>query len=357
MLSTNSDEAGAPIHVQTIVNLLNKKINYLIIFGEEGPVAMRLRKSGFNVVVVHQMRSKISPIRDFHAFYILFNNIRKFAPDLIHAHSTKAGMLARLLGLFCNIPVLYTVHGWGWRGLSSINAKVVFFIEKALSFNKKSFYAYVSKSVEIEGNGLLGISPSQGHVIYNGVPDIGFMPEQKGPITIFMPARVSSAKDHESLVKAFDSIDQDIRLVLCGSGTTDIAFLNQLKVWAPQKNQNITCLGQRSDVPELLNETHIFALISNFEALPISVIEAMCAGKPIIASDVGGVNELISAGQSGILVEKGNVNQIAKAIIKLTDQYTRNKMGENSRIDYLSRFQSNRMVDDIYKFYLSILHK
>lgn len=352
VLSTNSDLAGAPIHVQTIVEGLGEQVEFYVIFGEEGPVRERLASLGFKTFVVPEMRSSISPFRDLKALNRLADEMRKFKPDLIHAHSTKAGMLGRLLCLRFGVPSIYTVHGWGWRGLSKRNSKLVLFIEKILSRVGNASYIYVSRSVQNEAFVKLGLAANRGSVIYNGVRDVIGKSDLVATLTLMMPARVSSAKDHECLVKAFDRLEGDVSLVLCGGGTNDPNFISKLKVWSPNRFNRIICMGERSDIPSLLNSSDIFLLISNFEALPLSIIEAMSASKAIIATDVGGVSELIQDGFSGILVQKNNVDDVFSAINTMLDAEQRKSYGANARADYLKKFTDRMMLDSIYDFYL-----
>lgn len=352
VLSTNGDLAGAPIHVKTVIEGLGEQVDFYAIFGEDGPVRERLNQIGFKTNVIPEMRSQISPLLDLKAFNKLANEVRRFKPDLIHVHSTKAGMLGRLLCLRFGVPTIYTVHGWGWRGLSKLNSRLVLFIEKVLSRVDKTSFIYVSHSVQNEAFRELGVAADRGSVIYNGVRDIASQSDISGSHTLIMPARVTAAKDHECLVKAFDLLEDDVRLVLCGGGTNDPDFISKLKIWAPNGFKRIICMGERSDIPSLLNASDVFLLISNFEALPLSIIEAMSASKAIIATDVGGVGELIEDGVSGILVEKNNVEQVYSALNNMLDPEKRKAFGANARSDYLKRFTDRMMLDSIYSFYL-----
>jgi glycosyltransferase involved in cell wall biosynthesis len=358
ILCTNSDEAGAPIHVQTLILSLRNEITFFAVFGEEGPVAERLREHGIAVEIVPKMRSRINLIDDAKAFCAVSRHVDSFQPDLIHAHSSKAGMLGRLASLYHRIPCLYTVHGWGWRGLGKIGGGLVYILERLLSVAvRSSSYIYVSRSVEYEAQTILGISKSRGKVIYNGAADLEPQPERCTTMRILMPARVTAAKDHESLIKAFEQLDFDAELWLCGGGTDKEDFLLKLRILAPTRNQAIRTLGPRSDVSKLLQETHVFALISNFEALPISIIEAMSAGKAIVASDVGGVSELIVSGVNGLLVPKNDVASIAAAFTSLRDPHLRAMFAKNARMTYGEKFTAKRMAVELKQSYMQLVRR
>lgn len=352
IICTNADQAGAPIHVETLVSGLMDKVDYSVVFGEAGPVYERLSAKGVKVAVIPQLRSKLNPYLDIIAIIKLLKLIKCSKPDLLHAHSSKAGMLARIGTLLTSIPCVYTVHGWGWRGLGAISSFIVCLIEKVLSKTPRSRFIYVARDVANDAQRKLKIPDENGCVIYNGTRDIGVTRTSSSHrFRIIMLARVSAAKDHESLVRAFDAVECDAELILCGAGTNEHAFLKKLHIWAPHARARIRALGERSDVAELLHNSDAFVLASHFEALPISIIEAMSAGLPIIATNVGGVAELISDGHSGCLVERGNVDQIVCALKRILQHDFASKIGSNARKSYESNFTSALMLNRTYDVY------
>jgi len=334
-------------------------VDYCVVFGEEGPVASRLKNSGISVVILPHLRSKISPFQDWTAYKELSKIVENVKPDLIHLHSSKSGMVGRFIGVRYKLPTIYTVHGWGWRGLRKFNAMLVWFIEWALHFIPNSYYIFVSQDVADDGEAKIGIPSIRSETIYNGVNDMGINPGNRdgsdAELKIIMPARVSTAKDHMSLVKAFELLDAPAILILCGGGTNEECFQKKLRLWAPTKYNQIISLGQRSDISDLLSDANIFTLISNFEALPLSIIEAMSTGLPIVASNVGGVGELIKHNETGLLVEKGNIEQIREMLEKLAHVNDRKRLGGNARVSYLQSLTSERMAESTLRFYRYVL--
>jgi glycosyltransferase involved in cell wall biosynthesis len=169
VLSTNADLAGAPSHVYTLISSLKQKVNFVAVFGEQGKISERLLSQRINVEIVEQMRSEMRPIKDLITFFKLLKLTRKIRPDVIHAHSTKAGMHARLLSFFLRIPCIYTVHGWGWRGLNPFGARLVRYTERILSLVSLQTYIYVANAVEKDAIEILKIPKEKGSVIYNGI--------------------------------------------------------------------------------------------------------------------------------------------------------------------------------------------
>jgi glycosyltransferase involved in cell wall biosynthesis len=352
IICTNADLAGAPIHVKGVVNGLRHKVNYICIFGEHGPVTTELRNSGIEVLVFTRLRSHINLINDTVSLIQILKILYVIKPDVVHLHSTKAAMLGRIACFIMGIPWVYTVHGWGWRGFGKIKSKLIFSIESLLSKCSNGYYLYVSKSVETDGISDLRIAPALGKVVFNSVQDLGYYKEPAGLLTIFMAARVCSAKDHETLIKAFELVKCPSKLILCGSGTDSGEFYNNVLRWAPCRKNDIELMGVRTDVRLILPKINVFTLISNFEALPLSIIEAMASCRAVIASDVGGVSELVVHNYSGLLVQRGDFVELAACIEKLADSKVRYDFGKNGRKLFEDNFKEEKMLDDIWGTYL-----
>ena len=361
LICTNSNESGAPIHVETIVEMLKKSVFFTIVFGENGDVAKRISRGGVEVIIVPELRSQINFYQDLRAYRSIEKVINKVKPDLLHLHSSKSGMLGRLLGVRYKIPIIYTVHGWGWRGFGRVKAIFIWSIEWLLKFSVCSYYIYVSKHVSYEAKNKLGIHPDRGRVIYNGTYDFNDIEKvdchADNCLKIIMPARVDPAKDHESLVRAFEKLPIQAKLMLCGFGTDSHDFYERVKLWAPTKYCDIVLLGQKSDVPQLLACSDIFVLISHFEALPISIIEAMSIGMPIVATDVGGVSEIVNHQDTGLLVQKGNINNILDVLMDLSDADFRSSLKVASRRFYIENLTASRMAKNTYEYYCDVVNR
>lgn len=339
LLSTNSDLAGAPLHVETLVHALAGYVDFILLFGEDGPVFQRLEAAGFDVRLLEGMRSAISPLADFWVLRRLSRLIREIKPDLIHCHSSKAGLLGRLAGCHNRVPVLFTIHGWSWSSVSGGKSHLALLIERMVARLRGVHFLYVCKAVETTGQQMLGLRFEQGTIIWNGVRDLGCAATKPyRALNYIMPARVSYPKDHETLVQAFETLPGEGRLVLCGAGTDNAEFSAMVKRWAPQRHMAIDCLGQRNDIPDLLKSADVIVLSTRSEAMPLSIIEGMSIGLPVIASDVGGIPELVTPGLNGFLVPAGDVSALARAMTELQDPLLREQFGRQSRLRYEADF-------------------
>jgi glycosyltransferase involved in cell wall biosynthesis len=355
IVSTNADEAGAPRHVETIVNGLGPAFQFILVFGEDGPVSERLRNGGHRVFIIKEMRTKINPLKDLIALFKINRIVSAHKPDIIHCHSAKAGMLGRVAAFLNRKKWIYTVHGWGWRGVSAATRKVIIFIERWLSKLPGGYYIFVAEAVFTDASEIIGLHKDRGVIIYNGVPEMNAShPTSGSPLTILMPARVSSAKDHKTMLAAFERLSvRDSKLLLCGAGTEGHDFISMARGIAPNAFERISFIGQHSDIEKAYSRCHVVALISKFEALPLSIIEAMSCEKAIVASDVGGVSELVTDGHDGVLVRPGGVDEIVQALHQYADERVRREFGRNARVSYRQKFTESAMLAGISSVYHS----
>ncbi|WP_162140882.1 glycosyltransferase [Pseudorhodobacter ferrugineus] len=356
ILSTNSDEAGAPLHVEMLVQALAHDVDFTILFGKDGPVLRRLKDAGFDARLLSGMRSAISPLADLKLLRRIDFLIAEIKPDLIHCHSSKAGLLGRLAGRRRRVPVLFSIHGWSWSSVSGPKSQLALMIERMVATLRGVHFLYVCEAVETTGYRMLGLRADQGTVICNGVQDLsyGSRPRNRTPHFI-MPARVSYPKDHETLVRAFESLPEESRLVLCGTGTDSEEFSALVRQWAPMRHTAIDCLGPRSDIPDLLHQADVMVLSSASEAMPLSIIEAMSTGLPVIASDVGGIPELIAPEFNGYLVPAGDITSFALAMTKLIDPQRREDFGRQSRLRYETAFTVSIMAQQTLACYRRLI--
>lgn len=357
LASTNADWAGAPIHVLTLVTALRSEFDVFVVFGEEGPVRQALGAQGVRSAVVPTLRSSIHPIRDARCLLAFLKIVRAEQPDLLHAHSSKAGMIARLAAWLQRLPCLYTVHGWGFGpGRTKLQSALVFGVERILSLIPGTSYIFVSHADQSVGQARLGIPAQRCQTIHNGVPDHGCRAQTGASNSAIMAARVCHAKDHAMLLRAYQACHAAFRLVLVGEGTRSPEFQQLLLECAPDKREQVDCLGLSDQVPQHLAQAGIFVLCSRYEGLPLSIIEAMCAGLPIVATDVGGVRELVEDGVNGLLVPAGDHEALSRCLDRLqADVALRIRMGSASRARYVAGFSDSQMVDAVKLRYQAML--
>ncbi len=355
---TRAEHGGAQSHVLDLVRSFRQEFSVCVVTGERGFFTDECLAESIPVHVVPALVRNISPWSDVRAFQGLLRLIEREKPDLIHAHTWKAGILGRLAALRHGIPSVYTVHMWHfgpetpvlWRLFGPITERVASrWSERTISVSR--WGADVGKRYRIAPE-------SKMVVIHNGISDAPgrSVPGTGKACTIAMVARFTSFKDHEVLVRAFAETDGQANLVLIGGGPTQERvkrLVDSLEI-----ADRVTFTGTRSDVAQLLPTTDIFVLASKSEHLPISILEAMRAGLPVIASKVGGIPELVSHGETGLLVEPSSVTEMRGALNRLIgDSTLRATMGKGGRRRFETRFSLPMMVAHTRAVYHDVLNE
>lgn len=211
-----------------------------------------------------------------------------------------------------------------------------------------------------------GVDHSKFVVIRNGLPhrpaartriavreDLGLTASQLVALTA---ARFTAQKDHATLIEAIPSTlreTPDLSFVFAGGGQLRDAC--EERAAALGVAHATTFLGMRVDVPDLLAAVDLFVLPSRFEGLPLAVIEAMAAGLPVVATRVGGTDELVLDGVTGLLVPPGNAGALARAITELCRDPARAKAaGDAGRARYAAEFTAIWMASETARLYRSL---
>jgi sugar transferase (PEP-CTERM/EpsH1 system associated) len=175
-------------------------------------------------------------------------------------------------------------------------------------------------------------------------------------VLVLAVGRLVSVKNHALLLTAFAQARTDgthCRLLIAGDGPLRPELESQIRSLGI--DAEVSLLGERRDVPDLLAACDVFVLSSDSEGMSNTIIEAMAAGRPVIATHVGGNPELVASGTTGVLVESGNVAAMAAAIASLaSDCAGRERMGAAGRERARREFAVNRMLDDYERMYLDV---
>ncbi len=316
-----------------------------------GVVAEELLQKGINVHVLCIQE------------YGKWKNIKKLAcllkeldVDIVHIHGTFAQKIGVIAALIAGVAVkIVHIHTTFYnlnrknvlidRLLRNFVDRIIYISESCLESFKRKGYKNGKKSV----------------VIYNGVRIPVHSKEiEKGNNLIFaVVASLSRHKGHKYLLRAIHQTkDYDVRVKLWIIGDGPLKgelekLAHELKI-----GEQVEFLGIREDVGHLLSEVDVFILPSLREGLSLALIEAMAHGKAIIASNVGGIPELIEDGETGLLVEPANAEKLVEKICCLIhDCEMRETLGRQARIFYEQRFTLDRMKSKIDKLYEQCLRE
>ena len=263
----------------------------------------------------------ISPFEDFIALIEIVKLLRREKFDIIHTHSSKAGILGRWAGRIVGVPVIvHTVHGFASHDFMPIWKKQLYIFLEQISRPCADFYITVSELNRKEAVQLKLFNFDNSTTIYSGIDltkldreaDLNLVKNQIGIPetwqTIVSVGRLDQQKSPNFLIDAFAQVLQhhpDTLLLLVGDG--ELRQELEAQVSRLDITNKVRFLGSREDVPEILKIADIFALSSLWEGLGRAMTEAMLVGKPVVVPAIYGIPEIVHHHETGLLFEAKKV--------------------------------------------------
>jgi len=355
-LITKSESGGAQAHVSELLNGLHSDYRLSLGTGQSGFLTEIAEQLGVETTLLPNLVRHMSLSAEVRAYLEINNYLRRSAPTLVHAHSSKAGMLGRFAATRRGIKSVFTAHGWAFAQGVPLHRKMVGIITERFAARFTEKIITVSGADATLARRYRIASDEKLITIHNGIPDSPYraLPDASDHVRIIMVARFSEQKDQATLLHAMTQLKGDYSLMLVGTGPrTEQArkLITNLKL-----NTKVDILGDRKDIPELLAASHIFVLSSNWEGLPISILEAMRAGLPVIATEVGGVNELVKHQVNGYLTSPQDATTLAEYTQRLIDNpRLRVKQGSAGRTRFELNFTVDKMLNRTEQLYQGIL--
>ncbi|MED4730178.1 glycosyltransferase family 4 protein [Aneurinibacillus migulanus] len=369
---TRSDWGGAQAHLYDLIEYIkhNTEYNCHLIIGEEGRLSEQVQVLGVPVDIIPTLIQPINPWKDLRAISDVLRILKRVKPSLVHTHSSKAGMVGRSAARIAGIPSVFTAHGWAFtEGVSTFRKNIAVPLERWMGRYSDSIICVSEYDRKLALD--YRIASSEKIVaIHNGIPDVerAFIKEHQTletqqatedrALKCIMVARFSVQKDQETLLRAISklSLGTPIELYFVGQGE----LIDSMRLLAKELNviQKVHFLGPRVDIPQLLATMDVFLLITNYEGFPISILEAMRTGLPVIASNVGGVREAITDGVNGYLVSRGDSEAIKERLELLArDSNLQKVMGKAGREKFLKYFTSKKMFEKTLSVYNKVLQQ
>ena len=318
-LVTLAETGGAQTYVASLLPALVGTFDVVVAAHGDGPLREAAGSAGARFVSLRHVRRPISLWRDPLGLLELLRLLRQVHPDLVHVNSAKAAALGRLAAWLAGVPIrVYTVHGWAFLAHRGLAAAAYRWVERALR-PLTTVTVCVSENERHAGLAARACVEENTIVIRNGVsPRSAAVAERGSAARLVMVGRLQAPKDPITLVRALGLMRRrDYEGLLVGDGPE--RALVEEEIARLGIGSAVRLLGERTDVPELLAQADVFVLSTRSEGLPLSVLEAMAAGLPVIASNVGGIPELVVDGVSGVLVPPGDPGALAEAIERLLE--------------------------------------
>jgi glycosyltransferase involved in cell wall biosynthesis len=340
---------------------------YEVVFvvGSGNRLIQEAQDAGFEVVIQEHLRSEISLVHDRAAFADLKAFCRTGRFDVVHTHSAKAGALGRLAARDAQVGrIVHTYHGFPFHDFQSrIRRQTYIRIERSLARFTDAFLA-VGPAVAAEAI-VRRIAPPErvrtiGVAVSNGrAPDLSDQAEARrllgvppGMRVVGTVGRLDFQKAPEDFVNALARLHRsDIYGVWIGDGplrakTEKLAARRGLK-------GRMSFLGERSDVANLLPGLDVFAMASRYEGLPCAIVEAMAAARPVVATAVNSVPNVVITGETGLLVPPGRPDLLSRALAYLIDNpAVADRLGRTGRAhlgDELCPAALGAVLDETYR--------
>lgn len=360
---------GAENLLLTLARNINKDRFNLIIgcLNKEGYIAERIKEEGSKVICLEVPRFRYSYKKVFHLIKIL----KSERIDIVHTHLYQADFWGRLISFFVRVPIVCrTEHG---NGNSFKNKPLLYRMAEYLGINRildniSDAVIYVSETQKKDFV-KIGRSTNRGFVIYNAIDERLFLTSKSkeyiracngfssSDILIGIIARLTAYKGHKFLFEAMEEVSRkcaNVKLLVIGSGDEE-HNLRELVCKLTLK-KNVLFLGLRKDIPELMKAMDIFVQPSLLEQFGITIAEAMFSGLPVVATNTGGIPEVVKDGETGILVPPRSSEALAEALLRLIQNTKLSKnMGEKGREIAIAKFTGHRYARDIEKLYVSLM--
>ncbi len=358
-LITRGDAVGgATIHVRDLAREWIRRGNRAtILTGGAGEAYQEFRRYGIPCEVVPALRRSIHPLRDAAAVVRIAAALRRLEPDLVSAHTAKAGLLGRVAAKMAGVPCVFTAHGWSIADRVSRAGGLIFTLAERLAAPLAARIVNVCQAEQDLAlrRGIAG--PDRFELIHNGVHDVPpalcARPETEPPHLITV-ARFEPPKDPLLQLEALSrlrGIPWSFEFV--GAGP----LLEQARRRAAQLGleNRVLFSGSSAHVAERLSQAQLFVLSSRSEGFPRSILEAMRAGLPVVASEVGGVAEAVTP-ETGLLVPRGDAGALAAALRRLiADPGLRVQMGRAARARYQRHFTFSMTCAKTFDLYQRVL--
>jgi len=339
-----------------------------------------VNKLGLNPIIIPEMKRSISPLNDRIAYKKIKQIIREYKPDIVHTHASKAGAIGRLAAKNCNVPIIvHTFHGHVFHSyFGSLKTNFYKSIERYLAKKSTKIIA-ISKRQQQEICLEHSIVELQKSIVIPLGFDLSRFRENQtikrqdfrskyglaaDEIAIGIIGRLVPIKNHSMFLSAFKksltNIDKNIRAVIIGDGELSDQIKNEatslgLKI-GNNKDADITFTSWIRDIDVAYAGLDIVCLTSMNEGTPVSLIEAQAAGKPIISTEVGGIEDVVMENKSALLTDTNDIDKFADHLSCLIEDKEKRENFGTSGWNYVERkYHYLTLVENMKNLYDSLL--
>lgn len=300
-----------------------------------------------------------NPVTAIPAVFTVARYVQRHSVDLVHTHSTEAGIIGRLAGNLAGVPVVHTVHGVPFsEDRNEVLNRFVLACERAVAPLTDRIVTNATAITEEYLARGIG-TETQYTTVYSGIDIDTFasaspaqLPGERPRIT--MVGRLVEGKGLWVLLDAIEALDRtDFSVCVVGDGPLLGEFETEIENRG--LDDTVYTLGYRTDIESILVASDAFVLPSFREGTPRVITEAMASGLPIVATDIAGIPEQVADGENGYLVEPGDPAAVADRLERLLASSERRAVFGAASRDRVAHFSINRMIDDLEAVYRDVL--
>ena len=340
--------------------------------GPEGSLWDQAHQSGCELIKLDAMRRAVHPWRDWRALRELRRRFENLAPEVVHTHSSKAGIIGRVAAAKAGVPtIIHTIHGMSFNRTQPTHRRILYrWLERRVAPCTARFITVADAMIDQAVSA--GVAPRDRFTtIHSGMETDQFAPdlEQRSrfrrewnvtedEVVVGTIARLFDNKGYEEILAAMPSAvarEPKLKFVWIGDGANRARYEDRLARIGLRDRVRLVGLIHPDQVPAHVSGFDVVLHASRWEGLPRALVQGLLMEIPGISFDNDGAPEVVIDGETGCLVPLGDVDRLADAIVKLAaDARSRRKMGAEGRARCLQRFDWRRMVERIEALYTDL---
>jgi glycosyltransferase involved in cell wall biosynthesis len=337
--------------------------------GPEGSLWDVARNASFQAITLDSLRRAVNPWHDYQALRDLTTILRRLAPDVVHTHSSKAGILGRFAARRAGVPqIVHTIHGMSFNRTQSWPLRLLYRELETWAARYTDTLVSVADAMSLQAIDAGVAHSSKFHTIRSGMETNTFGPDPAaaavvrgewnmapGDLVIGTVARLFDNKGYDEIIAAVPRIVRQVpaaRFVWVGDGARRPEYEERLRALGMRERVHIVGLVAPAVIPRLIRGFDILVHASRWEGLPRAIVQSMLTEVPVVSFDNDGAPEVVADGETGVLVPLGDAAGLANGVIKLAgDEALRQSMGSRGRARCLAAFDWHKMVADLEALY------
>ena len=340
--------------------------------GPEGSLEDRARATGVDLRLVPEMHRSLHPLRDVQSYRAIVRHLKAIRPDVVHTHSSKAGILGRAAAAKLRIPAVHTIHGASFHyGQSPLAYRAYVIAEKWAAPRTARFISVANAMTErYVAAGIA--SPERFTTIYSGMEvepflapqrpreelrrELGLRPED---VVVGKVGRLFHLKGHEFVIAAAGRVVREnprVRFLFVGDGILREKYEQEIAAAGLKESFVFAGLVHPDRIPECIHAMDIVVHTSLWEGLARVLPQGLLAGKPVVSYDVDGAREVVIPGETGYLLPPQSVEELSTAILELAaNPELRDRLGRTGRERFAEQFCHRTMTRRIREVYSEVV--